>query len=208
MIFAIKYFVTFAAIGVASGGNILYLNGMTSPSHHLWSRVLIKGLVEKGHNVTMVSVDDDPSPSPNIHYIFLEAGYKTIYGGAKPFDLIEMANQKATEAIQGVYDWCELNCDGIIASKGLDIILNYPNDFKFDVVIHDYTCSPCLLPLIHKFNYPPLVSVTAFSNPPGTPHLTGGQIYSSFVPHYVTNYPQVMSFAQRAHNIYLHAVDA
>lgn len=116
-------------VNAINGGNILFLNGIVSPSHHLWNRVLIRGLAAKGHNITMVSVDNDKSPQANIHYIFMEATYYTLYGGQDSVDLLKMADQKSVSALGGVYKWCDLNCDGVLNSKGLDIILNYPNDF-------------------------------------------------------------------------------
>lgn len=195
----------FAAISAISCGNILFLNGIASPSHHLWNRVLARGLAAKGYNITMVSVDDDKSPHPNIHYVFLEATYDTIYGEHGSFDLLELADEKGLTGIAGVYEWCELCCDGILKSKGLDIILNYPDDFKFDAVLYDFTCGPCLLPLIHKFNYPPLISVSAFNNPPYTHHLIGGDKYPSLVPHYVTNFDPNMNFFQRMYNTFLYS---
>lgn len=195
-----------ATLRVIYCGNILFLNGVASPSHHLWNRVLVRGLAAKGYNITMVSVDDDKNPQPNIHYIFLEATYDTLYSNSS-VDLLQMADQSGLEAIKGVYEWCEANCDGILKSKGLDVILNYPDDFKFDAVIYDFTCGPCLLPLIHKFNYPPLVSVTAFNNPPYSHHLVGGHKYPASVPHFVSNYDQKMNFFQRAHNMLLYACE-
>lgn len=154
----------------------------------------------------MVSVDDDESPGPNIHYIFMEETYKTLYSG--DVDLLEMSEQPPVSAIFGVVDWCVANCDGILASKGLDVILNYPNDFKFDAVIYDFSPGPCMLPLIHKFKYPPLISVSAFSNPVFSNHVTGGQKYPAFVPHYVINYPQIMTYRQRLFNHFLYVLDS
>lgn len=199
--------ILFAVIQMISCDNILFLNGMASPSHHLWNKVLIEGLAEKGHNITMVSVDNDKNPPPNVHYIYLEAVYETLYGGESTIDLLAMSDEKSFEAIQSLYVWCDQCCQGILNSKGLDIILNYPNDFKFDAVIYDFTCGPCLLPLIHKFNYPPLISVTAFNNPPYTHHLIGGQKYPAYVPHFVTEYSNQMSFPQRVFNSILYLAD-
>lgn len=204
---ALNFLIFVILIQVISCGNILFLSEIASTSHYLWNRVLLRGLAKKGYNVTMVSVDDDKSPPPNIHYIFIEGTYEAIYNGQHSVDLLEMADQKTLVKIAGFFDWCFACCDGILNSKGLDIILNYPNDFKFDAVIYDFTCGGCLLPLLHKFNYPPLIAVTAFSNPPYTHHLTGGNKYPAFVPHYAINYPQLMNFPQRFFNTILYAAD-
>lgn len=153
----------------------------------------------------MVSVDEDKHPEPNIHYVFLEETYKMLYSG--DVDLLEMSEQTPMSAVFGTYDWFVANCEGVLASKGLDVILNYPDDFKFDAVIYDFSPGPCLLPLIHKFKYPPLVSVTPFSHPVYSNFVTGGHKYPAFVPHYTVSYPQVMTYTQRVFNHLLYAVD-
>lgn len=155
----------------------------------------------------MVSVDDDTNPQANIHYIFLEAAYDTLYSESSGVSILEMAEQRSIPAVLGIYRWCDMCCDGILKSKGLDVILNYPNDFKFDAVIYDFTCPPCLLPLLHKFNYPPLIAVTAFNNPPYTNQVIGGHKYPAYVPHYLLHYPQLMTFPQRFFNTFIYAFD-
>ena len=204
---SLKLFAFLSLFKLTLCGNILFLNGIASPSHHLWNRVLVNELVKKGHNITMISSDPDNKPNPNIHYILLEATYSTIYA-ENSFDLLEISELTHFSEISGFYKFCELNCEGNLKSKGLDIILNYPNDFKFEAVIHDFTCGPCLLPLLHKFNYPPQIAVSAFNHPPFSHHLTGGQKYPAYVPHYTNNHPQLMNFPQRAFNTLLYAVDS
>lgn len=203
---SLKLVVFLFLLNYVSGENILFLNGIASPSHHLWNQKLIRGLAQKGFNITMVSTDDDKKPQPNIHYIHLEKVYETIYGNDSSL-ILDMADQKSVEAIYGVYEWCEVNCDGILKSKGLEVIINYPDDFKFDAVIYDFTCGPCLLPLLHKFKYPPLISVTAFANPPYSFHIIGGNKYPAYVPHFSTDFSQYMSYFERLFNTFIYAVD-
>lgn len=88
-------------------------------------------------------------------------------------------------------------------SNGLQQLMNYPNDFKFDAVLYDYTCGPCLLPFLEKFNNPPLISVTAFNNPPFTTALAGGHHYYAYIPYYGLNTDERMSFWQRGLNALL-----
>lgn len=198
----------FALLFVSCGSvNILFLNGIPSPSHHLWNRVLIRGLAAKGHNITMVSVDNDKNPYPNIHYIFMEETYPTLYGNGDGFDLLEFAETKPIAGVIDVNDWCDLACDGVLKSKGLDQIINYPDDFKFDLVLYDFTCGPCMLPLMHKFKYPPLIAVTAYNNPPFTMQLVGGQKYPATVPHYYSEYSNMMSLYERLMNHLLYFLD-
>lgn len=97
---------------------------------------------------------------------------------------------------------------GMVTTTGFQTLLNYPDDFKFDVVLYDYTCGPCLLPFLHKFGYPPLVGVTAFNNPPGTIDLVGGHLYLAYSPFYSLYLDDNMNFWERAYNAYVHVLDS
>lgn len=170
-------FVYCAIVTQTYGANVLFLNAAASPSHHIYNRALVVGLADKGHNVTFVSVDVSEKTHQNVHYIHLEKTYDVLYGDDdESFEIMKLTEESSLSAIFAFHDFTKLNCDGVLASNGLDVILNYPNDFKFDIVIYDFTCGPCLLPLIHKFNYPPLVAITAFGNPPFTNSIIGSCI--------------------------------
>lgn len=192
---------------LVSAGNILFLSGVPSPSHHIYNRVLVLGLAEKGHNVTFLSADIVKKPTENVHYIHLEKVYETFYQGDESLNVLHYADQSPLEAILDVPSLFTVICEGVLASKGLDVIVNYPKDFKFDVIIYDFTFGPCLVPLVTRFNYPPVVSISAFANPPYTTDIIGGQNYPAYVPYYSLDYPVEMTFIQRANNLFLYFVD-
>lgn len=82
-----------------NGANILFLNGITSPSHHFWQQIsfyfnrrralistfiginrnlaITNGLAARGHNVTALSVDVEKKSS--VHYIHIEGLYNENY---------------------------------------------------------------------------------------------------------------------------------
>ena len=95
-------------------------------------------------------------------------------------------------------------CTELTKNKGLSVILNYPDEFKFDLMIYDYTALPCMLGLLHKFNYPPLVGITAFCNPSSTADILGGDKLGLTVkPHYMLTYDKNMNILQRLDNGFL-----
>ena len=188
------------------GANVLFLSGVASPSHHIFNRALAVGLA-KTHNVTFLSADLGKVSIPRLHYIHLEKVYEALYEGDDKLNLMEMTDPNPLKTFDGFKDYNVMSCEGNLASKGLETILNYPDDFKFDVVLHDFTCGSCLLPLIHKFNYPPLVAVTAFNIPPYSIFTIGGQKYPAIIPHYLNNYSVHMTFKQRAYNLYVYVLD-
>lgn len=91
-----------------------------------------------------------------------------------------------------------------LQSNGFRTLLNYPNDFKFDLIVNDFTIGSCLLPFIHKFNYPPLVAVSAYGHPPFLNDLIGGHHYYAYVPFTMTSFNDAMTFSQRFYNFLLY----
>jgi hypothetical protein len=55
-------------LDVAHSARILGVFPVASPSHYILGNSLLKGLAEKGHDVTMVSPYDDENPPKNGWY--------------------------------------------------------------------------------------------------------------------------------------------
>lgn len=122
---------------------------------------------------------------------------------------MEMTHESVLEAVFSFYDFERFMCEGTAMSKGLDVIRNYPEDFKFDLVINDYTCGPCLLGLLPKFKYPPLVGISAFNNPPYTADIFGGDKLGLTVkPFYTLAYHSDMNILERLHNGFINFLDS
>lgn len=112
-----------------------------------------------------------------------------------------MSRETTLQSVISYYSFGSFMCEGIGLSKGLDVIRNYPADFKFDLIVNDYTCGPCLLGLLPKFNYPPLIGITAFNNPPFTADIVGGdKLGLTTKPFYLLNYDISMNIIERLHN--------
>lgn len=92
-------------------------------------------------------------------------------------------------------------------TKGFDTLMQYPDNFHFDVVLYDFTAGGCLLPFLHKFNNPPLISMTAYGNPSLSTSIIGGHQYYSYVPHYYLHYDKDMNIFQRIYNFAVHIIE-
>ncbi|XP_015837439.2 UDP-glycosyltransferase UGT5 [Tribolium castaneum] len=180
----------------ALSANILYVSPISSHSHHIWNRALAFGLVEKGHHVTLIGPDKDKVQPKNYSHIYIEGLYKELDDS---FDVNEMAAYSPTRMLFQFEDWCAYSCDIILKSQGLKKLLSYPPD-SFDLIIFDVTMGSCLYPLIHKFNYPPSVAVTAFLLPTYVAHSFGNQLYPSYIPWYGLPYTTDMTFTERVWN--------
>jgi glucuronosyltransferase len=117
-------------------------------------------------------------------------------------DLTEFINMPIWVAIAMFNGYGFEPCASMSKNEGFWTILNYPDDFKFDLMIYDYTSAPCFLGLLKKFNYPPVVGVTAFCNPSATADILGGDKLGLTVkPHYLLDYDHNdMNILQRVYN--------
>jgi hypothetical protein len=120
-----------------------------------------------------------------------------------------MSRESTLKSVFSFYDFGSFMCEGIALSKGIRTIKNYNDDFKFDLVIHDFTCGPCLLGLMPKFKYPPIIGISAFNNPPYTVDIVGGdKLGLTTKPFYLLNYDVNMNFLQRLHNGFINFLDS
>lgn len=98
-------------------------------------------------------------------------------------------------------------CNHSYHSKGFRTLLDYPPDFKFDLIIIDMTLSSCFYPLIQRFNFPPTIGSTAFLLPPFLSGTFGNGLHPSYIPFYQLDYTQDMTFLQRLVNYVLTYAD-
>uniref|UniRef100_A0A8D8CBA7 UDP-glucuronosyltransferase 2B33 n=2 Tax=Culex pipiens TaxID=7175 RepID=A0A8D8CBA7_CULPI len=194
---------------IARCSNILVLMSVPSPSHFIWIRPIMNQLAQHGHNITALSVNTDPNAAENITYIHLENTYNVLYGDGKASNnILKRSEENPFQATMSFYKFGTLGCIGATSSLGLQKLMEYPDDFRFDLVIYDFTCGPCVLGFLHKFNYPPLVSLTGFSIPQFSHHLVGGHKPSSYVPHFSLKYDTKMDFFQRTINFIVQNFDS
>ncbi|XP_055531270.1 UDP-glucosyltransferase 2-like [Wyeomyia smithii] len=189
-----------AAVTTTNGANILSIMTVPSPSHHLWNRVWMEALMDRGHNVTVISQDGDKSRT-NLTYLILEKVYSSMQ--EMEVNYVEMSKESSLRTVFNFLDYSVSLCDAMLTSQGLAVLEQYPDDFKFDLVVYDFGCGPCLLSLLHKFNYPPLLSLTAFNNPPFSVDIVGGHKHFAYTPYFALNYNSKMNFWQRAYNTLL-----
>lgn len=168
-------------------------------------------LAERGHNLTILSVDlprPDVKVPTNVSYIHLERAYDFYDAeGADKIDISAFIGIGNYVTIPIHYDFGLKTAKNIARSQGLLQLLNYPDDFKFDVIINDYTLGPYLLGFAHKFRYPPIIGMTAFHNAPITLDFMSNHYFPALVPYYSTLYNANMSFLQRLDNTLVFAAD-
>lgn len=167
-------------------------------------------MAKLGYNVTALSIQTDNPPGesiPNLHYIQLENVYETL-ATTQNYDLLEFAAHSTYTSITQILGVFGTSNDITLNTKGTRFLLNYPDDFKFDLILYDYTGIPGLLGFMDKFKYPPLIGLTAFTNPPNTQNYVGGAPFASLIPYYNTEIGENMSFWDRSKNLFYYFHDS
>uniref|UniRef100_A0A1L8E201 Putative udp-glucoronosyl and udp-glucosyl transferase n=1 Tax=Nyssomyia neivai TaxID=330878 RepID=A0A1L8E201_9DIPT len=190
--------------GEVYGANILILEGLPSPSHHVFMRVINEALAAQGHNVTSISTDIEAEPVANLTYLYNDMVYTELYQGADADGNMNLVNFGSTgniDTILSVEEFYLASIRGTRKSKGYHQLLAYPDDFHFDLVIYDNQADPILLGFQHKFHNPPLITITAFNGIAPTNYLVGSSYYPAYIPFYFgTGYTE--SFLGRFQNFF------
>lgn len=72
---------------------------------------LVNALAENGHNITVLSVDTDPDPPKNIHYIHMEGVYDYMYKEIF-VDLVGLHNETSMHSVLSLYAFGTVSCIG------------------------------------------------------------------------------------------------
>ncbi|RZC37455.1 UDP-glucuronosyltransferase 2B9-like, partial [Asbolus verrucosus] len=91
---------------------------------------------------------------------------------------MEMKNFNTWETINALWSFAEITCILDYQTEGLKTIMQYPDGFKFDLIVWDFNVGHCLFPLIEKFGRPPVIAVNPFINQPNILR----NIWQSFIP--------------------------
>lgn len=110
---------------------------------------------------------------------------------SSPFLILEYGNLKNTVT-------CRRMATGPTFKKFLN---KFPEDRKtFDLIIHDSAFCEIFLGLVHRFGYPPHVTVTAYDSPQYYSEAAGNFDNPSIVPQYLLSYTQHMTYMQRVYS--------
>lgn len=159
------------------------IDGVPSPSHQIWMRALCRALGTEGYNVTVLSIPSLAKDShKNVHYHFMPELWAWMQNDMD-MDMMDLANVSPYMQLVGFVPMYEPMDQVALNSTGFRALLDYPKNFKFDLMIYDYLSSYALVSLKEYFNNPPLIAVSPYPGIGMTNLMTKGPEYFSFIPH-------------------------
>ncbi|XP_069693600.1 UDP-glycosyltransferase UGT5-like isoform X1 [Periplaneta americana] len=180
---------------------ILAIFNLASPSHYIFNRALILALAERGHQVTVISQDQEKKPVPNVKSILLE----DIYNSAQEsVDYDSFTQMSLWDAVGILFDWGSTMCEKQIQTKGAQTLLNSTE--KFDLIITEVAWGECFFGFIHKFGSPPVVATSGIGVLPWLSLMIGNPENPSYMPNFLLPVPlsSHMSFGERVFNFLIH----
>ncbi|XP_063385073.1 UDP-glucosyltransferase 2-like [Cydia fagiglandana] len=132
----------------ANALNILGIFPYHGTSHFLVFRVYLLGLVNKGHNVTVISHFPEKNPPPNYHSISL-AGTLEILKDDMP---IEKSYKTIFNTGLFLTSTGKENCEVMLKNKRVRDLVD--SKAKFDVIIIEQFNSDCAFGIAYKLNAP------------------------------------------------------
>ncbi|XP_059611783.1 UDP-glycosyltransferase UGT5-like [Phlebotomus argentipes] len=188
-------------------GNILYLVGVPSPSHHIWNRAIMLELAQRGYNLTVLTVELEES-LPNLHFITMEDVYEVVQREWNAGSIgVDTAKRSSWSIVSDSYNFYHFVSQKLASTEGFRRLMDYPDDFNVSAVIHDFSLGQMMLGFVEKFGNPPLISVSPFGVPPHTWSVAGEPHLAPFSPHFATGYPTEMHFGQKILNLAMHFWD-
>lgn len=106
------------------------------------------------------------------------------------------------KAARALFKHVQFCCEHDFNTTGFKTLENYPQKYKFDLIVFDASYGRCFYPLIQRFNNPPAVAVTPYRLPPILSNAFGNHLHTSYVPYYNTEYSTKMTFLQRLLNFF------
>ncbi|XP_055688536.1 UDP-glycosyltransferase UGT5-like [Lutzomyia longipalpis] len=190
-----KLFILFIFSHFTNAGNILVLIARPYKSHIVWINVLATELAERGHNITFLSTDIYGKEMPNMHHLQLDVTKEMHKKAVEEFDLFAMGEEINIDLFINEFRVIQNTC---AQSTGYQRLLEYPDDFKFDLVIFEYTEEPILLDIVEKFGDPPIIGASSVAVPFVSNYVIPSLISPSFVKYnFIRNSRSLSGFCGR-----------
>lgn len=139
---------------VSNSLSILLIEALPSPSHHLWTMNLAKGLLRKGHHVHAVSIQETKIKGKlgqNLTYAVFDDIMKDMHDD-EDYKPNEWEQYSVFYMTYFIYEWATYVSEKIIETEAAKELLEMIKKVEFDVIVQDITIPECLYGLWELFS--------------------------------------------------------
>ncbi|KAL5273665.1 UGT2A1.2 family protein [Megaselia abdita] len=179
-----------------SSYKILGVFPFAATSHYIVGSSLMKGLAEKGHDVTIIAAFKEKSPIKNFKTILVPEAVALMEETKK--DIINYRNKGILESLAEFYEMGINMTQVTLESANVKKLLK--SNEKFDLVINEIFLNEAALGIAHVFKAP-IIGVSTFGSSQWTTDLVGSPTPPSYIPNPFLGFSTKMSLVERVGNL-------
>lgn len=160
--------------------NVLFLDSVGSPSHQVWMHSLTRAVASHGYNVTTITCQQIKEAPENLHVYHWHEVHQA--HDDEEIDFLQMSSMRSWERFNFFAAFLEDMDQLAMDSIAVKAILNYPQDFKFDLIIYDYLGPAAFLVFADRFPRARLIGASAYPFIEYSDKITKAPHLSAFIP--------------------------
>ncbi|EAT47532.1 AAEL001364-PA [Aedes aegypti] len=147
---------------VSDGARILAIFPAPAKSHQIVFQALVRGLLERGHSILMMTPDPFETDNPNITQINWNYAHKIM---EEMFDVAKLRQQNCNsfDVAKGLLDVTKVFIEAELAHPEVQALIRNANDERFDVLIVEYFQMTPFFAFAELFNVP-MIGVTSIDS--------------------------------------------
>lgn len=164
---------------------------------------IMKGLAEKGHEVTVVSHYPRKTPTPRYKDIDISGSMRS---EVESIGMSEVTGSRLEKwfVFKPLFDLGEQSCETALK---VDVVQNLiKSDEKFDVIIAEFFNTDCHLGFVHKFKAP-LVGLSSCTIMPYLNARFANPAHPAYIPNNFMDYSDKLTFFERVENTVMYLVN-
>lgn len=175
---------------------ILGIFPYSGKSHFNIFEPLMKGLADKGHDVTVLSLFPQTKPYSNYKDLILK---KSQHDSMSSLSMDEFPNNRLRHygALYMLYLFGVDDCNAHLSSDVVKNLIN--NKEKYDVIIIESFNTDCFLTITHKLEAPFILISSSIMMPWNFEHM-GNPDNPSYIPNHILDFSDKLTFLQRVEN--------
>ncbi|XP_070155000.1 UDP-glucosyltransferase 2-like isoform X1 [Polyergus mexicanus] len=203
------YCILMGFVTVSNSLSILLIEALPSPSHHLWTMNLAKGLLRQGHHVHAVSIQETKIKGKlgqNLTYAVFDVMKDT--HDEENYKPDEWEKYSVFYMTYFIYEWATYVSEKIIEAEAAKELLEMIKKVEFDVIVQDITIPECLYGLWEVAKgKPPVVGYIPFGSAPWLKHHIGGPHYPTVRSYPYKDLAKPINLWERTLNVLYYIVD-
>ncbi|PSN39981.1 hypothetical protein C0J52_20368, partial [Blattella germanica] len=185
-------------LSCANAAKILGIFPIPSFSHQKLYQNIMKALVAKGHEVTVIGTDPLKEPIENYTEVDISFAYK-LHKNENNFE--DMVDQTPYEFLYSQVSVHPKLADNQLSSPQLQGFLR-SNKIKYDLVLLEELFSPCYHGLVHHLGSPTVIAISPIQYFVTQPNYLALLENPSYVPSLLFPFSDSMSFLERLQNTF------